>query len=102
MGFTTIDYLVLFVYLLITVLLGILLRKRSQTLSDYFLAGRRLPSRSPEIFLGCFFAAAPAVWVSNYGRARPEKILGVFSRREAPEKKLGVFSGAKIVFSGKI
>lgn len=43
MGFSTIDYVVLFVYLITTTLLGIVLRKKSQTLSDYFLAGRRLP-----------------------------------------------------------
>ncbi len=43
MGFTTLDYLVLFGYLLGCAIFGTLVGRGSRSLNDYFLAGNRMP-----------------------------------------------------------
>lgn len=43
MSFTTIDYLVLFVYLLVSALFGAFLGKGQKNLDDYFLASKKMP-----------------------------------------------------------
>jgi len=43
MGFTTVDYLILTIYLIATAALGTLLGKGQKNVKDYFLGGRKMP-----------------------------------------------------------